>query len=141
MGQAIGALGGFTVGITADRRADEQAELLERRGAKVVHGPTIRTLPLADDDSLRATTLAVIERPPDVVVLTTGIGTRSWFAAAESRGLGDQLLESLLTRLTVCQSSSMLSDPRRTRSNFARLLESNRTECRPHSAPDESNNR
>src|SRR5689334_13865495 len=33
------ALAGLTIGITADRRAAEQAQLLEQRGAKVVHGP------------------------------------------------------------------------------------------------------
>ena len=43
---ALASLEGFTVGITADRRWEEQAALLERRGARVVHGPAIRTLPL-----------------------------------------------------------------------------------------------
>lgn len=95
MSATIGALGGYTVGITADRRSDEQAELLERRGARVVHGPTIRTLPLADDAGLRAATRAMIDDPPAYVVLTTGIGTRSWLGAAESRGLGDALLDAI----------------------------------------------
>jgi uroporphyrinogen-III synthase len=44
---AYGPLTGFTVGVTADRRWNEQAALFERRGATVLHGPTIRTLPLA----------------------------------------------------------------------------------------------
>ncbi|MBI2706169.1 MAG: uroporphyrinogen-III synthase [Actinobacteria bacterium] len=95
MSSPVGTLGGYTVGITADRRSGEQAELLERRGARVIHGPTIRTLPLADDDRLRAATTALIERPPNYVVLTTGIGTRSWLDAAESRGMGDELLDAL----------------------------------------------
>ena len=46
-------LSGFTIGITGDRRADEQAELLRRRGAVVVHGPMIQTQPLADSPELR----------------------------------------------------------------------------------------
>lgn len=61
----------------------------------MIHGPTIRTLPLADDDQLRAATAEVIAQPPDFVVLTTGIGTRSWLGAAESRGMGDDLLDAL----------------------------------------------
>src|SRR5690242_6702881 len=40
-------LEGYTVGVTADRRASEQAELLRRRGARVLDGPTIATAYLA----------------------------------------------------------------------------------------------
>jgi uroporphyrinogen-III synthase len=89
------ALHGFTVGVTADRRADEQISLFERRGAAVLHGPTIRTLPLGEDDGLRAATEAVIADPPAVVVANTGIGVRSWFGSAEAWGLGDRLLHAL----------------------------------------------
>jgi len=88
-------LDGFTVGITADRRADEQVSLFERRGAVVVLGPAIRTLPLGEDEGLRAATDTVISRPPQVLVANTGIGIRSWFGAAESWGLGDALLDAL----------------------------------------------
>jgi uroporphyrinogen-III synthase len=91
----LGSLSGFAVGVTADRRWEEQAELLERRGARVVHGACIRTLPLGAEGGLRDATQAAVQRPPDVVVLTTGIGTRGWFAAAESMGLGEQLLAAL----------------------------------------------
>jgi uroporphyrinogen-III synthase len=88
-------LDGFTVGVTADRRADEQIELLRRRGASVVHGPTIRTLPLDVEETLRSATELVIVQPPDVVIANTGIGMRSWFAAADSWGIGDALLGAL----------------------------------------------
>lgn len=88
-------LDGFTVGITADRRADEQASLFERRGASVLLGPSIRTLPLDGDDGLRAITQALIDEPPQVLVANTGVGIRSWFGAAESWGLGEALLEAL----------------------------------------------
>ncbi len=90
-----GVLDGFTVGITAHRRADEQASLFERRGATVVHGPTIRTLPLGEDERLRAATEAVIVGRPHALIANTGVGIRSWFGAAESWGLGDALLDAL----------------------------------------------
>ena len=90
-------LQGFTVGITADRRWDEQASLFERRGATVVHGPTIRTLQLGSEVPLREATERVIARPPDVLIANTGLGIRSWFGAAESWDLGAQLLDSLAT--------------------------------------------
>lgn len=91
----IAPLTGFTIGVTADRRWEEQAEMLRRRGARVLHGPSIRTLPLGESDALRAATAAVIADPPDVVLLTTGLGTRGWFGAAESFGLGDDLRTAL----------------------------------------------
>jgi uroporphyrinogen-III synthase len=92
---ALGSLAGFTIGITADRRWSEQAMLLERRGARVVHGPTIRTLPLGDQSQLERATREVIAAPPDVVVLTTGLGARGWFAAAAGLDLDDALVRAL----------------------------------------------
>lgn len=88
-------LRGFTVGITADRRWDEQLALFERRGATVLHGPAIRTLPLGAEGPLREATEAVIARPPEVLVANTGLGIRSWLGAADSWNLGDQLLHAL----------------------------------------------
>ena len=75
-----GPLAGFTVGITGDRRSEEQAELLPRQGATVVHGPVMRTTPLSAADAAMRATEAALSGPIDIVVLTTGIGTRSWFA-------------------------------------------------------------
>jgi uroporphyrinogen-III synthase len=86
---------GFTVGITADRRNEEQAELLRRLGARVVHGPTVRTLPLAHDQGVLEATRQLIDRPPDVLVVTTAVGLRGWLAAAGSHGLEDPLLLAL----------------------------------------------
>jgi uroporphyrinogen-III synthase len=88
-------LRGFTVGITADRRWEEQAALLERRGASVVHGPAIQTLPLGAEEPLRVATEDIVTRPPDVLIANTGIGIRSWLGAADSWGLGGPLLDAL----------------------------------------------
>ncbi len=85
------SLAGYAVGITADRRWEEQAELLARRGATVLHGPTIKTLPLGSAEDLRRATEQVILEPPDIVVANTGIGMRAWLSAAESWGLGEAL--------------------------------------------------
>ncbi|QBJ95285.1 uroporphyrinogen-III synthase [Rhodococcus sp. ABRD24] len=97
---AVGAAGagelrGFTVGITASRRADELATLLIRRGAAVVHAPAIRIIPLSDDTELSRVTDAIVADPPDVIVATTGIGFRGWMGAAEGWGRADQLLGAL----------------------------------------------
>ena len=88
-------LAGFTVGVTAARRAEELTGLLQRRGARVVEAPAIRIIPTSDDVDLRAATLACMEIGPDVVVATTGIGFRGWIEAADGWGLGEQLRERL----------------------------------------------
>lgn len=85
----------LVVGVTADRRWEEQASLLRKRGLDVVHGPTMRTVDLAGDDRLRSVTERLIASPPDWLVATTGMGMRQWFEAADGWGLRDGLLASL----------------------------------------------
>ncbi|SHG36839.1 uroporphyrinogen-III synthase [Streptoalloteichus hindustanus] len=88
-------LAGYTVGVTASRRADELSALLERRGATVLHAPAIRIVPLADDAELLAATRRVLSEPVDAVVVSTGIGFRGWAEAAEGWGMGSALLRRL----------------------------------------------
>ncbi|WP_416519216.1 uroporphyrinogen-III synthase [Streptomyces achromogenes] len=90
-----GPLAGFTVGVTAARRAEELGALLQRRGATVLHAPALRIVPLADDSELLAATKEIIDRVPDVVVATTAIGFRGWVEAADGWGLGEQLVGRL----------------------------------------------
>ncbi|AEV81729.1 uroporphyrinogen III synthetase [Actinoplanes sp. SE50] len=84
-------LAGYTVGVTSDRRRDELAALLEGRGARVVLAPALRIVPIADDAELRAATRACLDSPPDIVLVSTGIGMRGWLEAAESWGLAEPL--------------------------------------------------
>lgn len=90
-----GPLSGFVVGVTADRRSGEQIELLQRKGATVLHGPTIQTHPLGAEKAVLDVTRQLIRRPPDLTVITTGLGVRGWFEAAESADLGEGLLDAL----------------------------------------------
>ncbi len=90
-----GPLQGLTVGITAERRAEEQARLFHARGAGTLHGATMSISSLAGDESLRAVTEDVIRRPPDFLVSSTGFGMRTWCDAAETWGLRAPLLEAL----------------------------------------------
>ncbi|MCX3064291.1 uroporphyrinogen-III synthase [Streptomyces beihaiensis] len=94
-GDRHGPLSGFTVGVTAARRADELGVLLQRRGAAVVHAPALRIVPLADDGELLDATKQLVGHAPDVVVATTAIGFRGWIEAADGWGLGDELLHRL----------------------------------------------
>ncbi len=91
----VGPISGFTVAVTALRRADDFATLLERRGAKVVLAPAVRIVPVVDDAELSLATKQCLIDPPDVLVATTGIGFRGWIEAASEWGLADDLIEML----------------------------------------------
>ncbi|MDT7564928.1 MAG: uroporphyrinogen-III synthase [Pseudonocardiales bacterium] len=99
----VPCLAGFTVGVTAARRADELGALLERRGALVLQAPALRILPLPDDAELAAATRSLIETPPDIAVATTGIGFRGWVEAADGWGLGEALLDALRAGTLLCR--------------------------------------
>ncbi len=88
-------LGGRSIGITADRRWNEQAELFRKRGADVIHGPTLRTIDLSGDEALHQATLDLVERPPDYLVVTTAMGMRMWLEAASAWGQADALKSGL----------------------------------------------
>jgi uroporphyrinogen-III synthase len=88
-------LAGFTVGVTAARRHEELSALLQRRGARVVHAPAIRLVPLADDALLLAATRQMLADPVDDLVVTTGIGFRAWLEAADGWGMRDDLTARL----------------------------------------------
>ncbi|MFV0251784.1 MAG: uroporphyrinogen-III synthase [Beutenbergiaceae bacterium] len=86
---------GTTIAVTADRRATELATALERRGAEIRHAPTLQIQSVTDDADLAAHSRALIARPADVVVITTGIGFRGWVEAADAHGDAEDLLDSL----------------------------------------------
>ncbi|WP_432487368.1 uroporphyrinogen-III synthase [Kineococcus sp. SYSU DK018] len=83
---------GVSIGVTSDRRSDDMIATFSRKGARVVHAPTMRIVPLSEDEQLLAGTRDVIADPPDDVLVTTGIGLRGWVEAADAAGLADDLL-------------------------------------------------
>ena len=87
----LGSLSGYTIAITADRRREEQAELIERRGGDGAHGPVDPDPPAGRRGRpARWPPSASSTEPPDIVVLCTALGVRGWISAAESLGLDDR---------------------------------------------------
>jgi uroporphyrinogen-III synthase len=86
---------GFRVGITSDRRSEDLIAAFERRGAEVVHAPTIRMTGAADDATVVAETHAIVAARPDYLLATTSYGMRRWIEAADAAGLGDDLVDVL----------------------------------------------
>lgn len=102
-------LAGRTIGITADRRWSEQAELFRRRGAEVIHGPTMATIDLSREERLREVTLELVERPPDYLVVTTGMGLRRWMEAAQGWGLDADLKAALAASTILARGAKSAS--------------------------------
>jgi uroporphyrinogen-III synthase len=102
----------MTVGITADRRWEEQAALFERRGAAVLHGPTLRTVDRSHDRALQEATAALIASPPDIVIITTGVGLRWWLEAADGWDLGSALRAALASATVVARGAKAASAAR-----------------------------
>lgn len=88
-------LTGSRILLTAQRRAEELAAALRRRGADVDCVATLGMVPHVDDARLLARTRELVEHPVDVLVVTTGIGFRSWLDTADAAGLGEELLAAL----------------------------------------------
>ena len=88
-------LNGFVVGVTAARRSEELAHLLERRGAEVLSAPALRIVPLADDSELLAATHACIA--PDRCAIDVVPPTRLCPFAARSPSFRDRMVRPRIT--------------------------------------------
>ncbi len=96
LGRGLGpVLAGCRILVTAQRRADELAAALERRGATVVVAPALGVVSHVDEPALLDATRRIIAEPVDVLVVTTGVGFRGWLATAEAAGLADDLVSTL----------------------------------------------
>ncbi|MBT8798812.1 uroporphyrinogen-III synthase [Microbacterium flavum] len=89
--QISSALEGCTIVIAVDRRSGELAAALERHGAHVRHAPALTIVSHIDDDALIARTRELIRTPPEILVVTTGVGFRGWMEAADEAGLIDDV--------------------------------------------------
>jgi uroporphyrinogen-III synthase len=88
-------LEGCVIVIAADRRSADLAAALERRGAVVQCAPALSIIPAVDDDDLIARTRELIAEPPDIVVVTTGVGLRGWMDAVDQSDLHGSLSDAL----------------------------------------------
>jgi uroporphyrinogen-III synthase len=88
-------LAGFRIGVTSDRRSEDLIDAFERRGATVLHAPTLHIAHAAHDEPLIEDTRRILEAKPDVLLATTSYGIRRWFEVADAAGLGHELLDAL----------------------------------------------
>lgn len=81
------------MGVTTERRWQDQAEALLRLGARVVHGPVVGPIPLARREALEAIVDDLVRHPPVVTVFTNGAALESWLGAGEHLGSARPLRE------------------------------------------------
>jgi uroporphyrinogen-III synthase len=84
-------LAGFRIGVTSDRRSADLIDAFERRGAAVLHAPTVHMQHAEDDAPVISDTERIIDEQPTVLLATTSYGMRRWFEVADSAGLGEDL--------------------------------------------------
>jgi uroporphyrinogen-III synthase len=88
-------LDGFRIGVTSDRRSEDLIQAFRRRGADVLHAPTLRMGHQSDDAALLADTQRMIAARPEILLATTSYGIRRWFEVADAAGVGEALLAAL----------------------------------------------
>lgn len=88
-------LSGFRIGVTSERRAADLIDALVRRGASVMHAPTLRIENDRNDEQVIDASLGIIAASPTVLLATTAYGIRRWFEVADAAGLGDELADTL----------------------------------------------
>jgi uroporphyrinogen-III synthase len=88
-------LSGFTIGVTADRRAGELIALLVGLGADCLHGPVITSHPNGSHDAAERLVRATVDGRVDAVTFTTRRDVDNFFEIAARTGTYDSMIEAL----------------------------------------------
>ncbi|HZQ72282.1 MAG TPA: uroporphyrinogen-III synthase [Burkholderiales bacterium] len=91
---------GKRVAVLESRLGREMVELLEKRGALVLHAPALAELPDIEPARIAELVASLRERPAGVAIFQTGVGTRALFAAVEACGLS-KFFVGILEKSTV----------------------------------------
>ena len=120
-------LDGFRIGVTSDRRSSDLIDAFERRGAKVMHAPTLRIAHSQQDGPLLDDTRTLIIARPDILLATTGYGVRRWFEVAEADGIGSDLTDAFADTTILVRGPKARGGIRATGLNDSGMSESETT--------------
>lgn len=101
-------LAGRVIGITAERRADQQVRFLERRGAATRVAPVLKTVDGAERPKLVEVARSIVDDPPEVFIVQTGQGLRWWLEVLDD-DLGATVIERLAVTEVWCRGSKAAS--------------------------------
>jgi uroporphyrinogen-III synthase len=91
------------VAILESRLGEQMVELVAKRGGVPVHAPALAELPDLDPQQIAALVRSLAERPAKLAIFQTGVGTKALFAATDSLGLTQSLLEILSKAVVVAR--------------------------------------
>src|SRR5580704_2788756 len=86
---------GKTVAILESRMRDHIASLVRKYGGTPFSAPALAEIPDVDPAHIQTLIRDWDSAPPDIFIFQTGVGTRALFAATDSLGLTDVLLQLL----------------------------------------------
>ena len=86
---------GKKVALLETRLGPQMAELIARRGGVPVQAPALAELPDLDPDRIAKLVASFATRPPKLVIFQTGVGSQALFAATDTLGVTDKLLDAL----------------------------------------------
>ena len=84
-----------TVAILESRLSTQLAELIARRGARVIAAPALAETPDVDPEAIGRLVNGLAARPARLAVFQTGVGTRALFDATDALGVTQELLDAL----------------------------------------------
>jgi uroporphyrinogen-III synthase len=90
-----------TVAILESRMRDHIASLVRKYGGTPFSAPALAEIPDVDPTHIDELIRAWNSAPPDIFIFQTGVGTRALFAATDSLGLTDVLLQRLASAQVV----------------------------------------
>lgn len=102
-------LEGYKIAITAERKRNEIAKLLQAYGAEVYLVPAIETIPLIHDGELLQDTKFCLSTKIDFAIISTGVGFKNWIITTKQWGLKDFLIEKLSKAKVVPRGSKARS--------------------------------
>jgi uroporphyrinogen-III synthase len=102
-------LGGLRVVSFESRRSGELAELIRAYGGEPIQAPSLREVPLADQREALAFGEALFARELDVLILLTGVGTRTLIAVLATRWPRKEVVAALGGLTLVCRGPKPVS--------------------------------
>lgn len=83
------------IAILESRLGEQLADLVKQRGGVPFRAPALTELPDLEPEKIAALVRSLEERPAQLVIFQTGVGTRALFAATDSLGLTAKFLQLL----------------------------------------------
>jgi uroporphyrinogen-III synthase len=93
--QGSDSLHGKRVAILESRLGDQLAQLIARAGGIPIQAPALAEVPDGDPDALHAFLYSCVQRPPQLFIFQTGVGTQALLDMTKELGCTQQLLNLL----------------------------------------------